>query len=89
MSKNDISCQIAYFKEKLAFPQLKTEPQKSSVLNYLVLARCCGEAGIRTLGRLSPATVFKTVPLDHSGTSPLSFIASFLLIFIKKANLFC
>ena len=29
-----------------------------------------GEAGIRTLGRLAPATVFKTVPLDHSGTSP-------------------
>lgn len=28
MSKNDISCQIAYFKEKLAFSQLKTEPQK-------------------------------------------------------------
>ncbi len=31
MSKNDISCQIAYFKEKIAFSQLKTELQKSSV----------------------------------------------------------
>lgn len=57
MSKNDISCQTAYFKEKLAFSQLKTELQKSSVSNYLVLARCCGERGIRTLepfARLTP-----------------------------------
>ena len=29
-----------------------------------------GEAGIRTLGRLSSTTVFKTVPLNRSGTSP-------------------
>ena len=29
MSKNDISCQIAYFKEKLAFSQLKTELLKA------------------------------------------------------------
>ena len=89
MSKNDISCQIAYFKKKLSFPQSKTELQKSSVSKYLVLARCCGEGEIRTRGPLSRTTVFKTVPLDRSGTSPLSFIASFLLIFIKKANLFC
>lgn len=38
-----------------------------------------GEAGIRTLGRLAPATVFKTVPLDHSGTSPIN--TSILQIF--------
>ena len=29
-----------------------------------------GETGIRTLGRLSPSTVFETAPFDHSGTSP-------------------
>ena len=29
-----------------------------------------GETGIRTLGRLSPTTVFETAPIDHSGTSP-------------------
>ena len=29
MSKNDISCQTAHFKEKFAFPQSKTEPQKA------------------------------------------------------------
>ena len=29
-----------------------------------------GEGGIRTHGRLSPTTVFKTVALDHSATSP-------------------
>ena len=51
-----------------------------------------GEAGIRTLGRLSPATVFKTVPLDHSGTSPDLFIfihfkkkSKLLLFFTKKS----
>ncbi len=58
MSKNDISCQIAYFKEKLAFPQLKTEPQKSSVLNYLVLARCCGTDGTRTRDLLRDRQAF-------------------------------
>jgi hypothetical protein len=29
-----------------------------------------GETGIRTLGRLSPPTVFETAPFDRSGTSP-------------------
>ncbi len=29
-----------------------------------------GGGGIRTHGRLSPTTVFKTVPIDHSGTPP-------------------
>ncbi len=56
MSKNDISCQRAYFKEKMALSQLKTELSKSSVLDYLVLARCCGERGIRTLEPLTRLT---------------------------------
>ena len=29
-----------------------------------------GEGGIRTHGQLAPTTVFETVPIDHSGTSP-------------------
>ena len=29
-----------------------------------------GEAGIRTLGGVTPTTVFETVPFNHSGTSP-------------------
>ena len=30
-----------------------------------------GGGGIRTHGRLAPTTVFKTVPIDHSGTPPV------------------
>ena len=33
MSKNDISCQIAYFKEKQPFHQQKTELQKALFLS--------------------------------------------------------
>ena len=29
-----------------------------------------GEGGIRTHGTLAGTTVFETVPIDHSGTSP-------------------
>ena len=29
-----------------------------------------GETGIRTLGGLTPTTVFETAPFDHSGSSP-------------------
>jgi hypothetical protein len=29
-----------------------------------------GERGIRTLGTVAGTTVFKTVPFNHSGTSP-------------------
>jgi hypothetical protein len=38
--------------------------------NSHLLADIGGETGIRTLGRLSPSTVFETAPFDHSGTSP-------------------
>ena len=31
----------------------------------------CGEGGIRTLGTVARTTVFETVPIDHSGTSPI------------------
>ena len=31
-----------------------------------------GEGGIRTHGTLARTTVFETVPIDHSGTSPWS-----------------
>src|SRR5262249_30993120 len=31
-----------------------------------------GGGGIRTHGWLAPSTVFKTVPIDHSGTPPLA-----------------
>lgn len=30
-----------------------------------------GERGIRTLGTVARTTVFETVPIDHSGTSPV------------------
>jgi hypothetical protein len=30
-----------------------------------------GEGGIRTHGTLARTTVFETVPIDHSGTSPI------------------
>ena len=30
-----------------------------------------GETGIRTLGGVTPTTVFETAPFDHSGISPL------------------
>jgi hypothetical protein len=29
-----------------------------------------GEGGIRTHGELTPSTVFKTIAIDHSATSP-------------------
>ncbi len=29
-----------------------------------------GETGIRTLGGVTPTTVFETAPFDHSGISP-------------------
>ncbi len=35
-----------------------------------------GETGIRTLGRVSPTTVFETAPFDHSGTSPQRVLRS-------------
>ncbi len=34
-----------------------------------------GEGGIRTPGGLAPPTVFKTVAIDHSATSPGAHIA--------------
>ena len=34
------------------------------------LIRPGGEGGIRTHGTLARTTVFETVPIDHSGTSP-------------------
>ena len=33
-----------------------------------------GEGEIRTLGTIADTTVFKTVPLNHSGTSPIETI---------------
>ena len=33
-------------------------------------AKLCGGGEIRTHGTLASATVFKTVPLNHSGTPP-------------------
>ena len=36
------------------------------------LSETSGEAGIRTLGRISPTSVFETDPIGHSGTSPNS-----------------
>jgi hypothetical protein len=35
-----------------------------------------GGGGIRTHGRLAPTTVFKTVPIDHSGTPPICLLAN-------------
>ncbi len=36
----------------------------------LLWGRKYGEGGIRTHGTVTCTTVFKTVPFDHSGTSP-------------------
>ena len=32
-----------------------------------------GEGGIRTHGTVPRTTVFETVPIDHSGTSPVDW----------------
>ena len=34
----------------------------------------CGKTGIRTLGTRKSTTVFETVPIDHSGIFPRSFL---------------
>ena len=36
-----------------------------------------GERGIRTLGTIAGTTVFKTVPFNHSGTSPYAVVADY------------
>ena len=43
--------------------KIKRAPSDSSYLG--------GEGGIRTLGEREPTTVFKTVTLNHSVTSPI------------------
>ena len=42
-----------------------------------ILVNHCGWGEIRTHGPLAKATVFKTVPLDHSGTHPCIKILSY------------
>ena len=37
-----------------------------------------GEGEIRTLGTIAGTTVFKTVPLNHSGTSPYAVVADYI-----------
>jgi len=59
MSKNDISCQIAYFKKNSVF-STKNRASKSSVLNYPVLARCCGD----DVPKLEPVRVFSFHRVD-------------------------
>ena len=44
-------------------------PQHGSLLVHFVH---CGWGEIRTHGPLARTTVFKTVPLDHSGTHPIA-----------------
>jgi hypothetical protein len=38
-----------------------------------------GEGGIRTHGTGEGTTVFETVPIDHSGTSPVQVEAPYIL----------
>jgi hypothetical protein len=45
-------------------PRLRDQSAKEK------LAETGGEGGIRTLGTVTRTTVFETVPIDHSGTSP-------------------
>ncbi len=47
-------------------------PQKSKGIRVI----SSGEAGIRTLGRVTPSPVFKTGAIDHSATSPNSLPAT-------------
>ena len=46
--------------------------RNSSINRFFVLKPigCGGEGGIRTHGTVARTTVFETVPIDHSGTSP-------------------
>jgi hypothetical protein len=37
------------------------------------LCPLCGERGIRTPGTRKGTTVFETVPIDHSGISPIEW----------------
>jgi hypothetical protein len=39
-----------------------------------------GEGGIRTPGGLAPPTVFKTVAIDHSATSPFGCFVILVLV---------
>src|SRR6266699_2055892 len=44
-------------------------------LCYQLFGLSGGEGGIRTHGTLAGTTVFETAPIDHSGTSPLDWLA--------------
>ena len=47
-----------------------------------------GEGGIRTLGTVARTTVFETVPIDHSGTSPKTLHPTTDVKVGRKVNLF-
>ncbi len=47
--------------------KIRPEPDREKLFNRL----SGGETGIRTLGGVTPTTVFETAPFDHSGTSPV------------------
>ena len=57
--------------ERPALPKLG----RSTIDSRRHLVFGSGGGGIRTHGRLAPTTVFKTVPIDHSGTPPIDSLA--------------
>ncbi len=55
---------------QVSFQSLFLDSKKRLKIRRLVLTRLGGGGEIRTHGPVSEATVFKTVPLDRSGTPP-------------------
>ena len=56
----------------------------SSLLKQVVMLEIGGETGIRTLGGVTPTTVFETAPFDHSGTSPSTNLGVNLTVYIGQ-----
>jgi hypothetical protein len=44
--------------------------QQCKPLEDFIMIKVGGGAGIRTLGGVTPTTIFETVPFDRSGTPP-------------------
>jgi hypothetical protein len=52
--------------------------------DHLVVIFLGGEGEIRTRGTIADTTVFKTVPLNRSGTSPWSLVYSTKIISVSR-----
>ena len=54
---------------------VKSQEYKNIDILQMVIKNSGGGRGIRTLGRVTPTTVFETVPFNHSGTPPQGILA--------------